>query len=59
MGITIRSMGARGDELFWQAGGGIVHVSDPELEWKEVCNKSAIMRMVVQAEDEGYVPGNR
>ncbi|MDR3359034.1 MAG: anthranilate synthase component I family protein [Desulfovibrio sp.] len=59
MGIAIRSMWARGGKLFWQAGGGIVHDSDPELEWKEVCDKSAIMRMAVQAGDEEYVPDNR
>jgi anthranilate synthase component 1 len=59
MGITIRSMWQQGGRLYWQAGGGIVHDSDPELEWKEVCNKSAVMRMVVQAEGEEYVPDNR
>jgi anthranilate synthase component 1 len=59
MGITIRSMWIRGNQLFWQAGGGIVHDSDPELEWREVCDKSAVMRMVVQAEGEEYVPDNR
>lgn len=58
-GITIRSMWARDGKLFWQAGGGIVHDSDPELEWKEVCNKSAIMRLVLQAEDEEYVSAHR
>ncbi len=51
MGITIRSMWARDGKVFWQAGGGIVHDSDPELEWEEVFNKSAIMRMVLQAEE--------
>ncbi|MDR3361549.1 MAG: anthranilate synthase component I family protein [Desulfovibrio sp.] len=51
MGITIRSMWTCDGSLFWQAGGGIVHDSDPELEWKEVYNKSAIMRMVLQAEE--------
>lgn len=45
MGITIRSMWHKEDTLSWQSGGGIVHDSDPELEWKEVCNKSAIMRL--------------
>lgn len=58
-GITIRSMWARGGRVFWQAGGGIVHDSDPELEWKEVCNKSAIMRLVLRAEDEEYVSAHR
>ncbi|MBR4741897.1 MAG: anthranilate synthase component I family protein, partial [Desulfovibrio sp.] len=37
LGITIRSMWREEDQLFWQAGGGIVHDSDPDLEWKEVC----------------------
>ncbi|WP_165072509.1 anthranilate synthase component I family protein [Desulfovibrio sp. ZJ200] len=58
-GITIRSMWLRDGRLFWQAGGGIVHDSDPELEWKEVCNKSAIMRLALRAEDEEYVSAHR
>lgn len=59
MGITIRSMWARDGRICWQAGGGIVHDSDPELEWKEVCNKSAIMRLVLQQEDEEDVSAHR
>ena len=55
MGITIRSMWLRDNRLFWQAGGGIVHDSDPDMEWKEVCNKSAIMRLALRAEEEEYV----
>lgn len=58
MGITIRSMWVREGRLCWQAGGGIVHDSDPEAEWKEVCNKSAIMRMVLREEAED-VPAHR
>ena len=58
MGITIRSMWVRDGRLFWQAGGGIVHDSDPLAEWNEVCNKSAIMRMVLQEEMED-VPAHR
>ena len=58
-GITIRSMWMRDGKLFWQAGGGIVHDSDPDLEWKEVCNKSAIMRLALRAEDEEYVSAHR
>lgn len=50
MGITIRSMWLEDGILSWQAGGGIVHDSDPRLEWKEVCNKSAIMRLALQGE---------
>lgn len=50
MGITIRSMWIRKGRLYWQAGGGIVHDSRPDLEWKEVCNKSAIMRLALKNE---------
>lgn len=59
MGITIRSMWLRDNRLFWQAGGGIVHDSDPDMEWKEVCNKSAIMRLALRTEDEEYVSSYR
>ena len=59
MGITIRSMWLRNGELSWQAGGGIVHDSDPELEWKEVCNKSAIMRLALRNEEEYHVSAHR
>lgn len=59
MGITIRSGWLKDGRLCWQAGGGIVHDSDPELEWKEVRNKSAIMRLALMPEDENYVPVDR
>lgn len=59
MGITIRSMWAKDGQLCWQAGGGIVHDSDPDREWKEVCDKSAIMRLALLPEEADYVPANR
>lgn len=59
MGITIRSMWVKDGRLCWQAGGGIVHDSDPDLEWKEVCNKSAIMRLALGLEAEENVPAHR
>ncbi|MCI6334125.1 MAG: anthranilate synthase component I family protein [Desulfovibrio piger] len=58
MGIAIRSMWSSEGRLFWQAGGGIVHGSDAALEWKEVCNKSAIMRLVLEEGDD-HVPAHR
>ncbi|MBO4300793.1 MAG: anthranilate synthase component I family protein, partial [Desulfovibrio sp.] len=58
-GITIRSMWLREGRLFWQAGGGIVHDSDPDAEWKEVCNKSGIMRLALHAEEEENVFAHR
>lgn len=51
-GITIRSMWLHKGRLHWQAGGGIVHDSDPQTEWEEVCNKSAIMRLVLRPTGE-------
>lgn len=59
MGIAIRSMWQRDGRLHWQAGGGIVHDSDPELEWKEVLNKSAIMRAALACGEEEDVPAHR
>ena len=58
-GITIRSMWVRDGRLYWQAGAGIVHDSVPALEWKEVCNKSAIMRQVCFTTGEFHVPAHR
>lgn len=59
MGIAIRCMWQRDGRLFWQAGGGIVHDSDPDLEWKEVLNKSAVMRAALTAGEEYHVPAHR
>lgn len=59
MGITIRSMWQKDGRICWQAGGGIVHDSDAELEWQEVWNKSAIMRLALNLEDKGDVSVNR
>ncbi len=58
-GITIRSMWVREGRLNWQAGSGIVYDADPEAEWKEVCNKSAIMRQVCSDSGVQYVPAHR
>ncbi len=59
MGIAIRCMWQRDGRLFWQAGGGIVHDSDPDLEWKEVLNKSAVMRAALTPGEEDHVPAHR
>jgi para-aminobenzoate synthetase component I len=39
--IVIRTFVLRGDELYFQAGGGIVADSDPELEYRETLDKAA------------------
>jgi anthranilate synthase component 1 len=43
MCIAIRTLFAQGNIVYWQAGAGIVADSRPELEAKEIRNKSAVM----------------
>lgn len=50
--ITIRTFVARNNELWFQAGGGIVAKSDPEYELQEVNNKlGALRKAVVSAQN--------
>ncbi len=52
MAITIRTAVIRGDEIFVQAGAGIVADSVPEREWEETVNKAkSIMKAVAMAQD--------
>ena len=44
MCIAIRTFFATKDTIYWQAGAGIVADSRPELEWKEINNKAAVLR---------------
>ncbi|ADH85153.1 anthranilate synthase component I [Desulfurivibrio alkaliphilus] len=46
--ITIRTFVLRGDELWVQAGAGIVADSDPESEYTETVNKSMGLRRALQ-----------
>lgn len=41
--IAIRTLFAKGNKIFWQAGAGIVADSIPELELKEIKNKSEVL----------------
>ncbi len=51
MAIAIRTALVLGDEVFLQAGAGIVADSDPEKEWWETINKAkALMKAVAMAE---------
>lgn len=43
MCIAIRTLFAKNKKIFWQAGAGIVADSKPELELKEIKNKSAVL----------------
>jgi anthranilate synthase component 1 len=48
--IAIRTAVIKDDTLYIQAGGGIVHDSEPENEWQETLNKGrAIFRAVAMA----------
>ncbi len=50
--ITIRTFVSRNNELWFQAGGGIVAKSDEEYELQEVNNKlGALRKAILQAED--------
>lgn len=43
MCIAIRTLFAKDNTIFWQAGAGLVADSKPELETKEINNKAAVM----------------
>ncbi len=47
--IALRTALVRGQEMFVQAGGGVVADSDPEAEFQESCNKA---RALVRAAEE-------
>jgi len=49
--IAIRTAVIKGGEVHVQAGGGVVHDSDPAAEWEETVNKGrALFRAVAMAE---------
>ncbi|MGC8852113.1 MAG: anthranilate synthase component I family protein, partial [Hydrogenobacter sp.] len=53
MAIAIRTAVIRGDEIFLQAGAGVVADSEPEKEWWEIVNKAkALMKAVSMAENQ-------
>ena len=50
--ITIRTFVSRNNELWFQAGGGIVAKSDEEYELQEVNNKLGALRRAIQIAEE-------
>ena len=52
--ITIRTFIMQGDNLWIQAGAGIVADSDPEKEFEETVNKSMGLRKAVQLAEKGF-----
>jgi len=50
--ITIRTMVKRGNQVYLQAGAGIVADSQPEMEYQECCNKvMALAKTLVQEQN--------
>jgi anthranilate synthase component 1 len=52
--ITIRTFVMRGENLWIQAGAGIVADSDPEKEFEETVNKSLALRRAVELAEKGF-----
>jgi len=48
MCIAIRTFFSKGNKIYWQAGAGIVADSKPELEMKEIYNKSAVLKSALK-----------
>jgi len=53
--ITIRSLWLRDNQVFWQAGAGIVYDSDPDAEWAECNNKARVLFDVLTGDGGGDV----
>ena len=52
--ITIRTFVMQGENLWIQAGAGIVADSDPALEYEETINKSLGLRRAVELAEKGF-----
>lgn len=52
--ITIRTFVMRGQDLWIQAGAGIVADSDPDLEYEETLNKAKGLRRAVELVEKGF-----
>ena len=53
--ITIRTFVMRGNDLWIQAGAGIVFDSDPEKEYEETLNKARGLRRAVELAEKGVL----
>jgi anthranilate synthase component I len=52
--ITIRTFVMQGDDLWVQAGAGVVYDSDPLKEYEETINKSMGLRRAVELAERGF-----
>ncbi len=53
--ITIRSMMMQGDQVYLQAGAGIVADSDPSLEYDETVNKAKALAVAIEYAEQGLM----
>ncbi len=53
--ITIRTMMMRGDQVYFQAGAGIVADSDPAREYDETVNKARAVAVAVDHAESGLI----
>ncbi len=58
MCIALRTAILKGDQLHIQAGGGVVHDSDPEAEWQETVHKSNAIRRAAEDAAMFHSDGN-
>ena len=47
LNIAIRTLIYKGEDLYFQVGGGIVYDSDPEAEYEETLHKAASMMQAI------------
>ncbi len=52
LNIAIRTMLVKGETAYFQAGGGIVADSDPELEYQETLDKASALARAVLADEQ-------
>ncbi|MGC1261930.1 MAG: chorismate-binding protein, partial [Jannaschia helgolandensis] len=59
MCIALRTGVVKDGKLYVQAGGGVVHDSDPEAEWQETVNKSRALKIAASEAGRFLARGNR
>ena len=58
-GIAVRTLWVRDGRLFWQAGAAVSHDTDEALAWKNIAQKSAMIRQSCSESEGHHVPAHR
>ena len=53
--IAIRTLLHKGNKVYFQAGAGIVHDSDPESEFLECINKAKVINAAIDLAERGFM----